>query len=169
MYSWAPSPVMDSSWTSPVLLLGREDISAIRTHRHRLILLPYTCTLRGFYICEIVKKLALRNFVVEFREHVACLVLTPVANKLSWFLFSRMQTKSLNTRKLIHRKISTCTVVHVNTSDSCLPGSGRPERQVVSSRTVSLHVPVERPCTQRQRMISRAHRAAERTCSLHCG
>ncbi len=57
----------------------------------------------GNLFCEIMKKLALWNIRgFNIREYVACLVLRPVTDKSSRFLFSRMQTNSRNTWKSIH-------------------------------------------------------------------
>ncbi len=52
----------------------------------------------GILFREIVKNRSPRNF----RDYVVCLVLRPMYVQFLWFLFSRMQTNSRNTRKLIH-------------------------------------------------------------------
>ncbi len=59
----------------------------------------------GILFREIVKTQAPRNFRgFNFRDYVACLVLRPTYVQFLRVLFSRMQTNSRNTRKLIHRE-----------------------------------------------------------------
>ncbi len=59
----------------------------------------------GILFREIVKNQAPRNFRgFNFRDYVACLVVRPTYVQFLRFLFSRMQTNSRNTRKLIHRE-----------------------------------------------------------------
>ncbi len=91
---------------------------------HRDIVSPtvYVEIFAGILFREIMKNQAPRNFrSFNFRDYVACLILRPTYVQFLQFLFSRMQTNSRNTRKLIHcENFNVYGTIYLRIAVACL-------------------------------------------------